>query len=875
MKVQLLLGILLLTAVSVFAQENVTVKGKVTDKNNESLPGVTVQCLNNMHSTAADLDGVFTLTDLPAKSDVKLRITFIGYTAVEKVINLSAGSIDTVRITLMNNDGLALSEVVVTGVNNRGSKLKTSLSVSTLRPSDYLKAAPQTTAEIFKSIPGIRSESSGGEGNTNITVRGVPLSSGGSKYLQLQEDGLPVLQFGDIAFATADIFLRADQNISRIEAVRGGSASTQATNSPAGIINFISKTGVVEGGSLSTSIGLDYRNFRTDFDYGSPLGNGVSFHVGGFYRTGDGPRTANFTANSGGQFKANLTKQFDKGYVRINFKFLDDRAAAYLPMPVQVTGTNSNPTYTSLPTFDIKKGALQTPYLLQTQGLGSNGSPYTSNVSDGMHPISKSIGAEMQFDLGDDWTLEDRGRASFNSGEFIAPFPAVVGTTSSLLGQIATATGTNLAGATVTNGITGQLAGSQAMIIHMFDANLNNFNNFVNDFKIRKKLDNINLTFGYYKSSQNIDMDWLFNSYLMTLEGKNSQPLNITTAGGASASQNGLFAYGVPLWGNLHRNYNVNYDISAPYAGLAIDITKKLNFDGSIRYDIGRVRGTYSGDAQSAFDVNHDETIGLNEKSVSSINSATAKPVNYNYEYLSYSFGLNYLMDDSKAIFARYSSGAAAQADRILFSSTVSNDGSAVGKYNRINQGELGLKYKYNKGGIFLTGFYAKTDEAGEYEVTTQKIIQNSYRAFGAEFEGVLNLTGNFDLRANATYTHARIISGALNGNKPRRQADLIYGFTPTYTIKKLSFGASVIGTTSSFTQDVNSLILPAYVYVNPFLMFHLNKNWNVSLNFNNVFNVTGFTESEEGAITENQTNVVRARSITGRTMTGTLSYSF
>jgi outer membrane receptor protein involved in Fe transport len=91
--------------------------------------------------------------------------------------------------------------------------------------------------------------SSGGEGNANIAVRGVPISSGGSKYLQLQEDGLPVLLFGDIAFATADIFTRFDRNVAKVEAIRGGSASILSSNSPGGIINFISKTGKVEGGS--------------------------------------------------------------------------------------------------------------------------------------------------------------------------------------------------------------------------------------------------------------------------------------------------------------------------------------------------------------------------------------------------------------------------------------------------------------------------------------------------------------------------------------------------------------------------------------------------------------------------------------------------
>jgi outer membrane receptor protein involved in Fe transport len=61
--------------------------------------------------------------------------------------------------------------------------------------------------------------------------------------LLIQEDGLPVMQFGDIAFGTQDQFTRFDSFVSRVEALRGGSASVFASNSPAGIINFITKTG--------------------------------------------------------------------------------------------------------------------------------------------------------------------------------------------------------------------------------------------------------------------------------------------------------------------------------------------------------------------------------------------------------------------------------------------------------------------------------------------------------------------------------------------------------------------------------------------------------------------------------------------------------
>ena len=43
--------------------------------------------------------------------------------------------------------------------------------------------------------------------------------------------------------------LRADLNVARVEAIRGGSASTFASNSPGGVINMISDTGEREGGA--------------------------------------------------------------------------------------------------------------------------------------------------------------------------------------------------------------------------------------------------------------------------------------------------------------------------------------------------------------------------------------------------------------------------------------------------------------------------------------------------------------------------------------------------------------------------------------------------------------------------------------------------
>jgi outer membrane receptor protein involved in Fe transport len=210
----------------------------------------------------------------------------------------------------------------------------------------------RAVAEIFRNIPGLRSESSGGEGNANIAVRGLPVASGGSKFLQIQEDGLPVLEYGDITFGTVDMFVRADLNLERVEALRGGSASTFASNSPGGVINMISQTGEVEGGQIQVQTGLDYGENRVDVSYGGHAGEQTRYHFGGFYRAGTGPRAAGYDGNRGGQIKANVTREFTGGYIRIIGKYLDDRAIAYLPNPVRVSGAMAIP---AMPTSPISR----------------------------------------------------------------------------------------------------------------------------------------------------------------------------------------------------------------------------------------------------------------------------------------------------------------------------------------------------------------------------------------------------------------------------------------------------------------------------------------------------------------------------------------
>ena len=375
-------------------------------------------------------------------------------------------------------------------------------------------------------------------------------------------------------------------------------------------------------------------------------------------------------------------------------------------------------------------------------------------------------------------------------------------------------------------------------------------------------------------------MDWTWNSYLLEVKGYNAALVNVVNPStGAVLSQNGLYAYGVPFWGNCcQRSYNVTYDIDAPYAALNAELGA-LSLDASIRYDHVKARGNYAGTLQAAnFDVDGSGAISAVERSVSLIGNGSTSPVNYNVGYASWSFGANYRLSNDSAVFARASRGGRANADRLLFGVVKAN--GSVSKEDAIDfvdQYELGFKYRSGPFGVFVTGFHAKTEEQN-FEVTSGRFLNRTYTATGVELEAAYK-SGIFDLRAGATYTRARISKDAISpanvGNTPRRQAGLIYQVTPAVDFDKVRLGFNIVGTTKSFAQDDNALIFPGYTQVNAFVNFRPLDSVELSLNANNLFNVVGITEAEEGSITSGANNYLRARSINGRTVSASLRFEF
>ena len=785
-------------------------------------------------------------------------------------------------------------EIIVTAVARGQNRLESSVSVSAIGAQAIANLAAPSSADLIRQIPGIRSEASGGEGNANIAVRGIPVSTGGARYIQLQEDGLPILEFGDIIFGNADNFLRADRSVARVEAVRGGSASTVASNAPGAVINFISKTGEQEGGAIQASVGLDFESYRLDFDYGAPLAEDLYFHVGGFYRTGEGPRDIGYNGYDGGQIKANITKEFDGGYIRFSAKYLDDTTPTILPQPVRVTGSNASPNYEAIPGFDPRTDALYSPYLTPVVSLDGNNNPASYDFRDGLSVKSLAFGIESEIDVGSGWTLTNRFRFADNSGGFLSPFPAGAGAAQGIANGIGGA-GSSIVFATGPSA--GQVAnpatiGGNGLLTNVvnFNTRLNSLNNVTNDFRVNKQFDigggTANFTSGFYFSRQTIDTDWLWTSHVQTVEGNGRAALvNIRNAAGQTVTQNGTVGFGASFFGNCcRRSYDVDYSTYAPFASLSVQ-TGRLTLDASVRYDFGDASGTIAGADSGfgvgvgSFDFDRNGTISTAESQTSIMPLGSPRPVNYNFDYFSFSLGANYLVTDDLGAFARYSRGGRHTADRSLFSPAVSTlDGSLpggdAGVVATVDQLEVGLKYQSDGLSLYATGFFAKTAETN-VELAPLELFDSEYEAKGIELEGSYR-TGPFTLSAGATWTDAEIkdaLDRTTIGNTPRRQADLVYQATAQYDSKQFTLGANVVGTTDSYAQDSNQLKLPGFTQVNAFAAFRPIDRVEVGLNAANLFNTTGFTEAEEGAIPGNA--IVRARSIAGRTVLASVRFDF
>ncbi len=803
------------------------------------------------------------------------------------------------------SDVVGLERVVTTATSSAKSKMRSSVSVTDVDQEQVQALGARTEAEVLLLIPGIRTNpDSGAGGNANISVRGLPISSGGSKYVQLQEDGLPTVQFGDMNFGNNDYWIRFDTNVDHIQTLRGGSSSVFASHAPGAVINYISKTGKQTGGSIGISQGLNFKETRVDGDYGAKLAPDLYYHVGGYYRQGEGARHGTANALLGYQLKGNITKEFNgtKGYFRAYFKVLDEHAPAN-PQSFLTASQSGNyiGSFAKAPNFDATRESGASIYNATVPGID----PVTrerlnTSLVDGITVKTKAVGLEFHNELANGFTVDDKFRITKSSGAFQTQFWDVQ-TLNNLLGGFgagATARYFNgpKAGTTVTaaNLATGLVSKSAAI-----NTQLPDMGNLVNDLSVAKQMKTdigtLDLRGGMFYSRQNVVQRWMISERVVEAAA-NGAVIDVYDAAGAALTTAGLTGYNNQWGGCCARDIDTRFTTTAPYLSANLG-SGNLDLDAGIRRENFKANGNYAAGSSQAYDVNGDGKISGAEKNVFLIDPNLPRGLaNYATNYTNYSLGANYRLTSDLSAFVRYSKGTRAVADRLLFSSNIDaatgqlTVGGKAAVLAPVKQSEVGVKYRgvadWGNYGLAATLFHSTTTEF-DYDQTRQddpskpnyqgpKLNVLGYKADGLELETAGGI-GNFALNFNVVYSKEVMTSnlgdasqvGKTSGGVPKWR----YTISPRYAIGDLTLSATVRGQGEVFADNSNTTKIKGHYIVSAAANYDFGGGLSGGLTVNNLLNKVYPTGG--GGFIGGSTTIFGAGLENGRTINANVRYSF
>jgi len=226
----------LFTSLTLYAQ-NITVKGKIIDTNNEPIIGATIIVEGDVsHGTITDMEGNFSLTNVP--SNAALQITYVGMQS--QIIAVNGRDIINV---VMETDAELLDELVVIGY---GTRLKGELTGSVSKvDNSVFESRPLTNTmnALQGALPGVivtRGSGKPGRENYSLQIRGAS-SMSGSKTLVLI-DGIP-----------GDLSLINPNDIADITVLKDAAASIYGARAADGVVLVTTKKGLIGAPSVSYS----------------------------------------------------------------------------------------------------------------------------------------------------------------------------------------------------------------------------------------------------------------------------------------------------------------------------------------------------------------------------------------------------------------------------------------------------------------------------------------------------------------------------------------------------------------------------------------------------------------------------------------------
>ncbi|MCP4313550.1 MAG: TonB-dependent receptor [Bacteroidetes bacterium] len=217
----------------------ITVTGTVSNEDGQPLPGVTVFVKGTANGTICNIDGNYTISNLPA--DATLLFSFIGMKTQEVVV----GNQTAINVT-MAADAIGLGEVIAVGY---GTMRKRDLTGAVVRV-DLEKRANNANISVLQalqgSVPGINIGISDEIGeDPDLSIRGKTSISGSDK---------PLIVLDGIIFNGRINDLNTN-DIKSIDVLKDASAAAvYGSRSANGVILITTKTGKIGKPTISVNV---------------------------------------------------------------------------------------------------------------------------------------------------------------------------------------------------------------------------------------------------------------------------------------------------------------------------------------------------------------------------------------------------------------------------------------------------------------------------------------------------------------------------------------------------------------------------------------------------------------------------------------------
>lgn len=810
-----------------------TVSGQVT-VGGVAIPGASVFLGDT--ETRTDDAGNYSIENAPAGPN-SLVVFAEGFRTETRTVEVPASGTLSESFEL-EPDLLYSDTLVVTGTRNPQTKRESSVAITTVSEEQIAEREPRSTADLLRVVPGFYVESSGGEVGGNLFARGLP-ADGSYRYVALMEDGMPVFDATELSFVNADIFVRVDENVEEMEAVRGGNAALFGSNAPGGVINFISKTGSdVPQTDLSLTVGTDGL-WRVGFNTRGPLAENWTYSLGGFYRFDDGVRDPGFPASKGGQVKLNVTRLLDNGFVRAYFKYLNDRNIFYLPLPFRAGG---NLDFVEGFPFD---GTLTTP-----EGNGvlvprpNQEGRLELPLSDGQRQEGVSVMGEISLQLANGWLLENKARYMDidHSWNAVVPFDLVG------VEAFAQSFGGDAYQYSYTNSDDPFSTSNDLLLTAGLWHIEKPLNSFSDQFQLSKTFaagkTTHNFSIGAYVSSYEAGNLWFFNDILTDVR---TQPrfVDLTTFNIAgeptNVTQNGFRRYG-----SLFVNANGDVDLAAFFLGDQIQLNEKLRLDLGVRYETDTFR--QFDELTTTFDLGDPTTLADDQVSGG---TGRIRGVTQSFDEVAFSVGLNYLLSNEVAVWARVGNGYKMPIlDNYLF-------GGGDLEAEDLLQAEVGTRIGSPHFGLNASAYFLRLENFPSQDVRVDPVTGET--VFVTDFVGQAETTGlELELVAEPltglrlTFTgtlqspeYTDFIEGMndLTGNRVRRIPEEVYDFTIAYRKGHGSVSGNWNYYGDRWSNNANTISLPSYDLVTFRVGWDLSRSATISLGLLNAFDSKGLTE--------------------------------